>query len=310
MWIGSMRRSGSFVASPGTNSEQETWQDVTSKLDSCRTDDQALACVARYIIPLAISDWAAVALDPGKLLRDRIIYGHRAQRVFFDCSYKIDRKRLEEIAGPSRVTNDALTTLGRRLIDTVVELITKNTEPPPDLFPPGSSSDAVKAGYRFLRIEMHNHQTGWYGLSLKDDKLRAKHYAKAYKSGLAHELMWLHSIVRTLEIAYANNAWNLAIHAADWQESLRYADELFKYFPQFISEQVMGLRPVCEDRTVWPGIAAIVSDSRYPGLDCLRDQLGKQRDVFSDMMTSVRRMLPGIVRRLPYHKVMELGNAE
>jgi hypothetical protein len=299
------------LAMPGSTAYRETFEDVIKKLES--SDRNALNDLDRYIVPLALGEWSTITLDSSKPASERLLAGSLAQRVIFDTCYKRSRGRKQIGGGAFRISDGQLVSRGRQVIDTVVDLIGQHSTAPEGLFEQSASTAATKAGHRFFRIQMHSHQTGWYGIDLKDDRLRADHYAKAYHNGLANDLMWLHSIFTTREVSHSNNAWNLALHAGAWDQSLPYAAELFKYFPKLISEKVQGLTPAYLDRTVWPGIAAIVADTQIAALDRVREELGKLEkaaEAMVPMMTAVRKMVPSVIAKLGYVEVLEMGKEQ
>jgi hypothetical protein len=294
------------VATPGNAAQRAMHAEVQKILESRSTE--AIECLDRYVVPVAYYHLACVALDPQKPVAERLTKGNTAQRAIFDWCYELRGERAKRVRAGLEATmtepDEALCERGRAIIDVMIELLGRHREAPDNLFDQTASPSAKASGYRMFRTRLLNDQFGWYGRALdKDDHQgRAELYTKGYRSGLQADLMWLHAIVP--DIAHPNNAWNLAIHAGDWAESVRFAAALLKDYPNLLYEPVMGLPPVYQDKPVWPGVAAIVADSRFYELDQTRAQLNHAR--YSEMMMSVRKMVPGIINKNSYVEVLTL----
>jgi hypothetical protein len=290
-----------FAPEPGDAAYRSMHAEVRRQLEA-RTKE-AIKHLDRYVVPAAYGNWACVALDKEKPVVERLRKGNTAQRALFDWCNKLERERKQHLEeGTINEPDVELAKRGRAVIDTLVELIGHHREPPEGLFE-NASPAARASGYRMFRTRLFNDQLGWHGCALDyDAEARAELYTRGYKSGLPEDLMWLHEIWP--DVAHPNNAWNLAMHAGEWSESVRFADVLMRGYPHLLYDTVMGLPPICEDKTVWPGVAAIVVDARYHGLDRFRAELKQER--YSEMMTVVRKMTRGINNKLSYVEVLAM----
>ena len=291
-----------YVPRPGDLSYRALHADVQKKLESQSKDDIQL--LHRYIIPLAFSKWASIALDPRGTASERLKFGATSQRALFDWCYKLPKKRKDFCEDGVNEPDDFLVERGRAVIETLVELLGAYRDPPADLFPDTASPSAKMAGYRMFRTAILNDHMGWYGCGpfSEDHAQRAETYAKGYKSGLADDLMWLYSLAP--DVAHPNNSWNMAMHAGDWAESVRFAAVLLKDYPELLHSDVKGLPPICKDETVWPGVAAMVNDTRFHELDGIRESLNSER--YAKMMTAVRPMTERVRQNQSYVEVLNM----
>lgn len=289
---------------PGSGDYQAMCNEVKTIL-SCSSVG-SLEFINRYFLDLAYFVWAAVALDPSKTSADRILYGKLAQHVMF---YWLRLRQRQNLGKVAIAKDDEILVRGRKVIDAIFDLLEQHRVPPSGLFDEATTSLASrKVGYKILRMHLQSDQIGWYASNIKaDDEVRAGLYARAYKAGIANDLMWLHGIFGKHKVGYSNNAWNLAVHAGAWSDSVRYGAELFKAHPSFITQSVQKLTPVNRDRSVWPGIAAIMVDTQHDKLDHLRQALEHSGEPFVEMMTAVQRMLSGIMDNRSYIEVLEMG---
>jgi hypothetical protein len=199
---------------------------------------------------------------------------------------------------------------GMKVIDTVIDLLGQHRDAPPGFFLETFSPAAKRAGYRIFRCRMQHDQVGWRGAATLDDNARAEIYSKAFRTEVSADQMWLHSIFGKEDIGWVNGAWVLAMHAGDWTTSVRYASELLGTFPEFMYQDVMNVPAIYNDRSVWPGVAAIMLDREYDGLDKVREQLLSGDPRFSDMMASVTRMIPLVEGKLSYIEVLTQGSSK
>ena len=295
----------------GSAAYQALWTEVKRALDrgvATSVDDETLRFLDGHVIANAYFHWAPRALDPNETPATRLRYGRMAEKVLYDYVFKFERLRkrftLTDVA-----VDDARKT-GREVADAIVQLLLDHAgEPPAGLFDDKTTLAARRRGYRWFKTRMLADQVGWRSADLKSDKARAEFYAAAYKTGLADDLMWLSS-VDTKEIAHPNNAWNLAFHASEWEASARFAARFFAAFPSYISGSEPLLTPMPDDRSVWPGLAAVLAHTQIAELDRYRQMLLKRKAGAPAMLAAIEKMIPGIRANLTYVEVLNLGEAK
>jgi hypothetical protein len=99
----------------------------------------------------------------------------------------------------------------------------------------------------------------------------------------------------------------LGFDVARWRLVEVCAIPLFAAFSGPLKE-TMGLDSVCEDRTVWPGIAAIWADRENPELKAIRARLSEVAPI--EMMGAIKKMVQGIVAKHSYLDVLKAGGVE
>lgn len=303
------RAYGKRVAEPGSVLYRRRWVDIVRRIDATSIGELDL-----YLVEAAYGHWADIAVDERQSDATRLLYGRLAEFVLYNWLSSGSRRTKDAQQLPG-ATDDDIRARGLSVIDSVAAILARNPVAPEGFYEVGGDAKeapspvAKAAGYRMFRIRMLSDQIGWGSTIAKGDIGRAELYARAYHGGLAADLVWLHSIYGRAEIAYSNNAWNLAIHAGDWATSVRYASLLFAAFPQFMAEKVMKLTAVREDRTLWPGIAALLvrQDDEYNGLARVREQLESGDAAFAEMMEAVRKMVPLVRENHDYLTVLNMG---
>lgn len=295
------------VPEPGSAAYRLMHAELRQKLESRSREDIVL--LDRYVIPAAFGQWASVALDETKPIPERLTKGNSAQRALFEWCHKLGRERRQYLDHTSiNEPDDVLADRGRRVIEALVDLIKDHPRPPTALFDEDVAEPERLSGYRMLRTKLLNDKIGWYGCGclLNDHAQRAELYRNGYEGGLTEDLMWLFGIAP--HVFHPNNAWNLAMHAGEWSDSVRFAAVLFQKYPNLLYESVCGLPPIYKDQSVWPGVAALWIDSRFRELDSIREQLAK--DQYTEMMNSVRQMAAGIRARANYVEVLRIGTSK
>lgn len=290
---------------------QALWRDIKVALDkalSRKPDHETIRYVSGLVVPSAYYNWARRALDEAEPLATRLLYGRMAEKVLFDFAFKWGGLRDSMPLLDIRI-EDAQQ-LGLKVVQAISGILLKHpVDPPAGLFDKNIAVPARRRGYRWFRTRMHADHIGWRGEDLAHDDERATLYAEAYKTGLADDLMWLSSI-NPEEIAHPNNAWNLSFHAGDWAVSARFAARFFATFPSYLVDTDGLLKAVSDDRSVWPGLAAVLAYSNIPELDRPRTLLLQQEKTAPMMIAAITKMIPGIQENLNYVDVLKLGEAK
>jgi hypothetical protein len=289
-----------IVAEPGSPDYQKLWADVRAIVDGTRSDPQ----FGGYVVPAAYGHWSQIALDPSKSDAQRILAGRMAEFVLFHYGRRRNNGLSNTLVVQVELT--AARERGRQVIETLIGVLASNLTPPAGLFDHGSET-AREQGYRMLRIRLLADYIGWQGTAATSDAERAQVFAQAYQAGQAAELMWLHEELEGADVGHPNNAFVLATHASDWQHAAEYGISLLKAFPALLTESVGGLSPLLADRTVWPGIAAMML---HRWLDIPTEVRRVLDEPGPDQMTAVRRirhMVAGVKAGQPYKTVLEIG---
>jgi hypothetical protein len=300
------------VARPGSPSYRDTREDLRARLSS--PSRRFVLDFDRYIAPVAYHFWAAKALDVSESPTERILWSILAQHVlYYAASDRLDRYRNDgqrEETAICRLKKEDARARGQEVINTLVQLLNQHADNQPEgLFDRECTLEARRNGFRLLRTETHNDHIGWRIGDLTDDRMRMALLAQAHRAGLGRDLLTVARIVGSSEVGYANNAWNCAVHAGDWNASLDCAKVLFKHFPKFLTERTMTLTPICEDKTVWPGVAAIMADTQFDELDAIRNELlADQTGKFIEMMPVVKKMIAAIRDKRDYLNVLQSGD--
>ena len=297
------------VAEPGSAAYRRRWADIVRRIDATPIREADLC-----LVDAAYGHWADIALDERQSDAQRMLHGRQAEFVLYNW-LKSGLRRTQDAKRLVVATDSEIRARGLAVIDAVTEILARNPVAPEGFYEVAGDTKAAlslsakSAGYRMFRIRMLSDQIGWRSTISNDDIARAELYANAFRHGLAAGQIWLHSIYGQTEIAYSNNAWHLAMHAGDWATSVRYASLLFAAFPQFLDETVMGLMAVRDDRSSWPGVAAILvrHDDEHNGLARVREQLGTGGAAFAEMMAAVREMMPLVNQNQDYVTVLTMG---
>ncbi|WP_368506929.1 hypothetical protein [Bradyrhizobium lupini] len=296
-----------IVAEPGSRSYQAQFDGMRAIVDRGGSDPQFL----RFVVPAAYGHWAQVALDVDRHDAARLLAGRLAEvPLYYYCKLLLDSKHQRDPANPVQVDPRAAHERGIKVMEAVAGILAANLKAPPGLFEHGSAT-AQEQGYRMLRIRLLSDYTGWQGSLTKDDAVRAEVYAKAYRSGRAEELMWLHEeLAETSDVAHSNGAFNLATHAGDWRRAAEYGVALLKAFPALLTEKVDGLAPLLNDRTVGPGIAAMITHRELDIPPKLRRELDEPRPKHKSVMGRIRLMIDGVKADAPYLTVLKIGEGK
>lgn len=295
----------------GSPKYQGFWKEIKRALDKGATtspDEETVGFLDGYVIPLAFYYWAPKALDESEDPATRLLYGRMAEKVLFDIVFKFARLR-KRLTLTDLDVEDAQA-MGLRVVAAIADLLLQHSgDPPTGLFNQAAAPAARRRGYRYFRTRMFADHVGWRGVGLASDQARADVYATAYATGLADDLMWLSSIEKE-EIAHPNNAWNLVFHAGDWETSARFGARFFVAHPGYLTGAETLLSKLPEDRSVWPGLAAVLAFTNIAELDRSRELLLKRRKDAPEMMDAVIQMIPGILANLSYLDVLNLGDAK
>jgi hypothetical protein len=295
-----------LVARPGGEPHRALFARVESAI---KARDKTM--MEQFLLNAALDTWGPRALDGSRDKGARLLDGSLAEFVLHNGL------KLVPDRGPGGLvqrTHEEIRQWGTRVMEVVADILRRHPEPPPGFF--GSGNDAPnpqarEAGWKVFKIRMQSDEVGWKSEGLmKDAAARAELFTRAFETGLHLDLLWLHSIIGENQISWINNAWNLAMHAGDWRQSVQIAAVLFADFPDFLTRDTMTLESVTADPTVWPGIAAIMLDREHSGLETIRRRTSNGGTDFETMMRAVRRMMPGVAAGKDYVAVFEMGEAK
>jgi len=287
------------IAEPGPPEYQALWAKVFGLMEQGRPGQEALC----FVVPTAYHAWSAIALDPAETVARRLLYGRMAQYVLYRFVHVLKPRSDITLAG---ITIEEAADLGRRVIDVVARIVAENARPPAAFFEEGTP-EARACGFRMFRIRMLAARVGWFGGRLSDDAERARVLTEAFKSGIADDLMWIHEMIGLTEVAHPNNAFNLAVHAGEWRRAAEYGCALLVAFPDLLTSSVGGLKPICEDYTVFPGVAAMLADQTLAMPPAVRELLTERNEKTSAMMPAVEKMIAGGLKNKTYLEMLSLG---
>ena len=295
-------------AEPGSSSYQSHWADVKNTVDKTRAEPR----FSRELVPAAYGHWSAIALDENRSDADRILVGRMAEFVLYHFARTPKDKLLTGL--PERVDPEAAKIRGREVIDSLVGILSAHPTPPDGLFEQGSKI-AQEQGYRMLRIRLHGDYTGWRYAHAVDwrfsdaprDTERTRVLEDAYRTGQAQDLMWLHEELEGSDVGHPNSAFVLATHAGDWLRAGEYGARLLQAFPALLTERVKDLSALLDDRTVWPGVAAMMVHRWLDIPAGCRAVLEAPSAQYDPAMALIRRMVPAVEAGASYLSALKTG---
>jgi hypothetical protein len=291
-----------LVARPG----DEPYRALFARAEAAiKARDQAM--MEQLLVNSALDTWGPRALDDSRDAAARLLDGSLAEFVLHNGLKLVPDRGT---SGLVQRTHEEIRQAGRKVTAAISEILSHHPEAPSGFFGSGNPQ-AREAGWKVFRIRMQSDEVGWKSESLmKNASARAALFKGKFETGLHLDLLWLHSILGEDQISWINNAWNLAMHAGDWSQSVRIAAVLFADFPDFLVRDTMTLQRITSDPTVWPGIAAIMLDREQDGLEAVRKRAAEGGSGFEAMMRGVRRMMLGVAAGKDYVTVFEMGETK
>ncbi len=287
-----------IAAEVGSSEYRRLWTSVRALVEGNFT-----APNSEYLVGAAYGHWAAIALDADRTDTERLLAGRAAEYVLYHYSRKSRLGRSTSFV--FAVDADAVEERGLLVIGCLTEILARNQTPPTGLFDHGSNC-AQELGYRLFRIRLFGDHAGWVSTTLKDDESRARHFAKAYQAGLAIDLMSLRDAGLS-DVAHPNNAFVLATHAHDWTRAAEYGVTLIKAHPTLLTATIGGLKPLLEDRTVWPGLAAVIEKRWFELPTKIREILTNPAPEHCLAVGHIRQMVAGVRDDSSYLSTLKLG---
>lgn len=225
--------------------------------------------IAELLLPLAVSRWSEIALDETISPAERMFFGLQASRTLFDCATpsKLAYKALQKNPNSKIICPLEIKERGLAVIDVLKNLVIQE-DALVRLY--GSDDQKNHLGMFLLRTRIRSNWLAWQGAHSAPGL--AAMLQKAVSEGLIEDLERMADIV-PMDNAWLNNAWNALIRTSDWKRSARLGGKLFESFPQMTTKRVLGIRPIFEDRSVWPGVAAILADPMTHEAAILRELL-------------------------------------
>lgn len=290
-----------LVPQIGGDSEQSLWREVCDALERHVIYADK---IDRFLIDTAYYSWSEIALDTTRPDAERLIYGRMSAHVLHSTVFGILKGKNFQHPKPRK---EHLIERGYAVSTAVISVLDASPKPPINLF---SCDQAYQeAGYEEFKYRMMNDRIAWEGSTARDLEAVASFMLKKLNEGHGLNLMKLHQKYGHFEPAYANTAWNMAIFAGQWDASIAFADKLFASFPEMLDIEVLGIKPIIEDLSVWPGVAAILADKSSISLQIVREKIENEQG-FSKLKAVVTPMIPLIQQRASYVKMMKLIRKE
>jgi hypothetical protein len=273
-----------------------------------------------YIVDLIFGRWCDLALDDEETEARQLLYAVRAQGVlsaWLSPGFKrisVDKNDRRTLSG---LTDAKVQARGLAVSTRAFELLKKHKLPPAGFFEPepGVKPDHITAakrhGYSMFRIHAFSDHVGWLAREAASLEELVKVFTEAYNSDLPADLMFLDEVFGDCEIGYVNNAVMLATHAAQWEKAGEYAVALFRYFPEFLTNDTQGVLAICKDTSMWPAMAAVIAKAP-PSFEqeALVARLRGGDHALTNMMKSVEKMLEPIAAGECYIKVLKAGDVK
>jgi hypothetical protein len=118
--------------------------------------------------------------------------------------------------------------------------------------------------------------------------------------------MWVHDELEHAEVGHVYRAFALATHAGDWSRTGEYGLNLLKAFPDILTTKVGGIKPLLEDRDIWPGVAAMIVHRWHDMSRELRCVLENPPPEHAGAVSSIREMTAGVKAEDPYLSVLAM----
>jgi hypothetical protein len=266
---------------------------ATERADSVRFfDNWLLTCAVQ---------WARIAADAADTDERRLLFGRMGEFVLYHyvCHYSDVAKHLRH----TLVSSDEAKALGMSAIQGVNEVLNKySDEPPPALFSCEGPYSAAR-GFAMFRVRMRGDLIGWEMLDASDDA-RIHALSRAYESGLVEDYLRLRKYDRE-EISYLSHPWVMLVHAGQFGRSVEVASDLFAAFPKYFEGEIRELKPILEDVTVWPGLAAILL-CKGPEFEPLRNAVNQRLDERSEFSKAMALMAAAVDAGRSYKEVLKL----
>jgi hypothetical protein len=164
-----------------------------------------------------------------------------------------------------------------------------------------------------MRTRLLSDQVGWRGGRLNDrdqDEERTRILSAAFSAGMADDQMWLHRLTGGVEIADPYHAFVLALHAGKWRRASEYGYTLIGAHPAILKSSVKNLTALCDDRTVRPGIAAMLADEIIDLPTEIRTRLHEAVANHPTAKSAVEKMIHGVRDKKTYLEVLVLGETK
>ena len=281
------------AAEPGSDDYRALWADVQAVVNGNPDPFRKM-----HVVAAAFGHWSDIALDEERPDAERVLAGRMAQFVLGHYS--------RGNGGPT-VVDVAPTAAGKRGRDVnaaVIEILTRSPTAPPKLFDHGTEV-AQELGYRIFRIRLFADRIGWQ--TPKEDADRAQYYEAEFKAGLATDLMWVHDELEHTEVGHPYRAFVLATHASEWSRASEYGINLLKEFPDLLTARLGGIKPLLEDREVWPGVATMMAHRWHDIPTGLRRVLDNPQPVHVKAISFIREMMAGVKAGEGYLSVLKMG---
>jgi hypothetical protein len=281
------------AAEPGSNDYRALWADVQA---TAHGDSDPLR--KRYLVATAYGHWSDIALDKTRPDAERLLVGRMAQFVLYGWSRGNGGATFMDVV-PSEAKQK-----GREVNAAVIEILSRNPTAPSGLFDQGAEAAAAELGYRIFRIRLFADRIGWQTPNCDAD--RARYYEEAFNAGLSTDLMLVHEELEHAEVGHPYRAFVLATHASEWHRAGEYAIDLLRTFPEILTASVAGIKPMLEDRDVWPGLAAMMVHRWREIPTGLHRVLENPEPRHAGAVSKIRAMMAGVKANERYLSVLGL----